>query len=51
MVTAFERIHDLADPVGVLTAMRRMAGAKGSVIVMDERVGETFTPQGGKSSR
>jgi 2-polyprenyl-3-methyl-5-hydroxy-6-metoxy-1,4-benzoquinol methylase len=46
LVTAFECIHDLGNPVGVLRTMRRLAGDQGAVIVMDERVGETFTAQG-----
>lgn len=36
-VFAFECLHDLADPIGVLTAMRRLAGSDGIVIVLDER--------------
>jgi hypothetical protein len=31
------------DPVGVLAAMRGLAGDRGAVVVMDERVAETFT--------
>jgi len=46
LVTAFECVHDLGNPVGVLRTMRRLAGDKGTVIVMDERVGDTFTAQG-----
>jgi len=42
LVLAFECIHDMADPVGALRAMRAMAGEHGGVIVMDERVGESF---------
>jgi SAM-dependent methyltransferase len=45
-VFAFECIHDLADPVGVLAAMRKLAGGSGAVVVMDERVAETFTAPG-----
>ena len=45
-VFAFECIHDLPDPVGVLAAMRRLAGDAGAVVVMDERVAETFTAPG-----
>ena len=45
-VFAFECVHDLADPVGVLAAMRELAGDRGAVIVMDERVAETFTAPG-----
>ena len=40
LVTAFECIHDLPDPVSVLAAMRRLAGPDGVVLVMDERVAE-----------
>jgi 2-polyprenyl-3-methyl-5-hydroxy-6-metoxy-1,4-benzoquinol methylase len=46
LVTAFECMHDLGNPVGVLRTMRRLAGEKGAVIVMDERVGDVFTAQG-----
>jgi SAM-dependent methyltransferase len=45
-VFAFECVHDLPDPVGVLAAMRRLAGNDGAVIVMDERVAEEFTAPG-----
>ncbi len=43
LALALECIHDLPDPVAVLTAMRRMVAPGGAVIVMDERVGDTFT--------
>lgn len=46
VVTAFECIHDLSDPVGVLSTMHRLAGADGIVLVMDERVAEVFTAPG-----
>ncbi|WP_255198640.1 SAM-dependent methyltransferase [Halorarius litoreus] len=42
LVTAFECVHDMADPVGALATMRRLATPDGTVLVMDERVGETF---------
>jgi 2-polyprenyl-3-methyl-5-hydroxy-6-metoxy-1,4-benzoquinol methylase len=42
LVLAFECIHDMADPVASLRAMRAMAGEQGAVIVMDERVGNSF---------
>ena len=42
LVTAFECIHDVADPVGVLRSMRRAAGDDGAVVVMDERAGDSF---------
>jgi SAM-dependent methyltransferase len=46
LVTAFECVHDMGDPVSVLRTMRRLAGADGAVLVVDERVGDVFTPQG-----
>lgn len=51
LVIAFECVHDLPDPVGVLTAMRRLAGDAGTVLVMDERVAETFTAPGDQVER
>ncbi len=44
LVTAFECIHDLPDPVSVLRTMKRLAGDDGLVVVMDERVSESFSP-------
>jgi SAM-dependent methyltransferase len=46
LVTAFECVHDLADPVAVLAAMRRMVRPGGSVLVVDEKVAERFTAPG-----
>lgn len=46
LVTAFEALHDMSDPVGALETMRRLAGEDGSVIVVDERVGDSFTANG-----
>jgi 2-polyprenyl-3-methyl-5-hydroxy-6-metoxy-1,4-benzoquinol methylase len=43
LVTAFECIHDLPDPVSVLAAMRALVKPGGTVLVMDERVAERFT--------
>lgn len=43
---AIETIHDMANPVGALAAMRRMVGAGGTVLIGDERVAETFTAPG-----
>jgi hypothetical protein len=42
LVLAFECVHDMADPVGALRAMGDLAGERGAVVVMDERVGESF---------
>lgn len=46
LVTAFECIHDMSDPVSALRTMRQLAGRDGAVLVVDERVGDTFTPEG-----
>ncbi len=46
LVTAFECVHDLADPVAVLAAMRRMVRRGGIVLVVDEKVAERFTAPG-----
>ena len=46
VVTAFECIHDLPDPVSVLAAMRSLARPEGTVLVVDERVAERFTAPG-----
>jgi 2-polyprenyl-3-methyl-5-hydroxy-6-metoxy-1,4-benzoquinol methylase len=46
LVTAFECLHDMAQPIDALRAMRRLVHARGVVLVVDERVGEAFTPTG-----
>jgi 2-polyprenyl-3-methyl-5-hydroxy-6-metoxy-1,4-benzoquinol methylase len=46
LVTAFECIHDMSNPVSALRTMLNLAGANGVVLVMDERVGDSFTPKG-----
>jgi len=46
LVTAFECVHDMASPVEALGTMRRLAGKGGSVLIVDERVGDRFTAQG-----
>lgn len=51
VVTAFECVHDMPDPVGVLAAMRRMAAPGGYVLVMDERTADRFGPEAGPVER
>lgn len=42
-----EVIHDLADPVGALAALRRVTGGDGgAVLVIDEKTAESFSPSG-----
>jgi 2-polyprenyl-3-methyl-5-hydroxy-6-metoxy-1,4-benzoquinol methylase len=43
LVTAFETIHDMSNPVGALRAMRALTKKDGAVVVADEKVAEEFT--------
>lgn len=45
-VMACECLHDMSDPVGALGTMRRMLADGGTVMIVDERVGDRFTPDG-----
>ncbi|MCC2626919.1 MAG: methyltransferase, type 12 [Thermomicrobiales bacterium] len=51
LVTAFECVHDMSDPVGALRTMRRLAAGDGTVLVMDERVADAFDPEAGDVER
>jgi SAM-dependent methyltransferase len=51
LVTVFEAIHDLSQPVAVLAALRRLAAEDGAVLVMDERVADSFTVPGDEVER
>jgi 2-polyprenyl-3-methyl-5-hydroxy-6-metoxy-1,4-benzoquinol methylase len=51
LVTAFETIHDMSDPVRVLTAMRALVAPGGAVLVADEKVAEVFTAPGDEVER
>ena len=42
LVTAFFCLHDMADPLSALQAMRRLAGEKGTVLIADARAAEQF---------
>jgi 2-polyprenyl-3-methyl-5-hydroxy-6-metoxy-1,4-benzoquinol methylase len=44
LVTAFECLHDMTNPVGALRTMRNLAGDHGAVIVVDERSSPDFQP-------
>jgi len=48
---AFECVHDLADPVAVLAAVRELVADDGWVLVADERVAEEFTAPAGPLDR
>ncbi len=43
LVTIFEALHDMANPVEVLQAARRLLAPGGAVLIGDERVEPTFT--------
>jgi predicted O-methyltransferase YrrM len=43
---AFECVHDMAQPVSVLTAIRSVLAPGGVLVVMDEAVAEEFTAPG-----
>lgn len=45
LVTAFECLHNMSDPVGALRTMRGLAGENGVVLIMDERVVDSFTAE------
>ncbi|MGQ0630338.1 MAG: class I SAM-dependent methyltransferase [Sporichthyaceae bacterium] len=46
LVTIFEALHDMARPVEVLAAARAALAPDGAVLVVDERVADTFTAPG-----
>ncbi|MEU8233652.1 class I SAM-dependent methyltransferase [Actinoplanes sp. NPDC048967] len=51
LVTIFEALHDMADPVGVLAAARAALTEGGSVFVGDELVADEFTAPAGEMER
>lgn len=46
LVTIFEALHDMSDPVGALRAARQLLASGGTVLVVDENVAESFTAPG-----
>lgn len=46
LVTVFEAVHDMSQPVEVLRAARGLLAPGGTMLVIDERVSETFTAPG-----
>jgi 2-polyprenyl-3-methyl-5-hydroxy-6-metoxy-1,4-benzoquinol methylase len=51
LVTIFEALHDMARPVEVLAAARRLLAPGGAVLIGDERVAEVFTAPGDEAER
>jgi 2-polyprenyl-3-methyl-5-hydroxy-6-metoxy-1,4-benzoquinol methylase len=46
LALAVECVHDMSDPISVLSSMRRLVGMGGTVLIVDERVPDTFAPNG-----
>ncbi len=51
LVTIFEALHDMGDPVGALRTARELLAADGNVLVADERVADAFTAPGDPTER
>jgi SAM-dependent methyltransferase len=51
LALAIECIHDMPRPVEVLQAMRQLVGPDGTVLIVDERVQDAFTPNGDPGER
>ncbi|XVV11003.1 class I SAM-dependent methyltransferase [Actinoplanes sp. CA-131856] len=51
LVTIFEALHDMGDPVGVLRRARALLTPDGSVLIGDERVADEFTAPAGEIER
>lgn len=48
---ACECVHDMPDPVSVLSAMRAMVRPGGAVLILDERTHDVFDPDAGAMER
>jgi SAM-dependent methyltransferase len=48
---AVECIHDMSNPVATLSAMRRLVGEGGTVLIVDEKVQDVFTAPGDEAER
>ncbi|GGN60914.1 SAM-dependent methyltransferase [Actinoplanes lobatus] len=51
LITVFEALHDMGDPVGVLRNARELLAPGGSVFIADERVSDEFTAPAGEVER
>ena len=51
LVTIFEALHDMSQPVDVLRAARRMLADGGTMLVIDEKTEEQFTAPAGDLDR
>lgn len=51
LALAIQCLHDMANPVAALAAMRRLVGSDGTVLIVDERVPDAFAPSGDEALR
>ena len=51
MAIIIEAVHDMSNPVPVLSAVREALADGGSLVVVDERVAETFSAPGDELER
>ena len=51
LVLAIEMLHDVPDPVGILRTMKKLAGERGTVLVVDERAEDAFSAPAGEMER
>jgi SAM-dependent methyltransferase len=51
LVTLFEALHDMTQPVDVLDTLRAMLAPGGCVFVADEKAAEHFSPAAGETER
>ena len=51
LALAVECIHDMSDPVSVLSAMRRLVGPGGTVLIVDEKVPDDYSAPGTDADR
>jgi 2-polyprenyl-3-methyl-5-hydroxy-6-metoxy-1,4-benzoquinol methylase len=51
LVVAIEMLHDVPDPVGILSTMRELCADGGAVVVVDEKVADEFTAPGDEMER
>jgi 2-polyprenyl-3-methyl-5-hydroxy-6-metoxy-1,4-benzoquinol methylase len=51
LVTIFEAVHDMARPIEVLEAARRLLAPGGAVLIADERVADRFMAPGDEAER
>lgn len=51
LVTLFEALHDMTQPVDVLETLRAMLAPRGSLFMADEKAAERFSPEAGEVER